>query len=45
MHERNNKITQYTQYETQSTQVHTLPKHPHTTKDTHTHTHTLQNKF
>jgi len=26
-------------------QVHTLPKHPHITKPTNTHTHTLQNNF
>jgi hypothetical protein len=26
-------------------QAHILPKHPHVTKFTHTHTHILQNKF
>jgi len=26
-------------------QAHILPKHPHITKPTHTHTHTLHNKL
>jgi len=33
--------TKYSKY----VQVHILPKHPHITKPTPTHTHTLQNKL
>jgi hypothetical protein len=45
IHKRNNTKTQYKQYKTQKIQVHILPKHPHITKPTHTHTHTLQKNF
>jgi len=43
IHKRNSTKTQYKQYKTQYIQAHILPKHPHITKPTCTHTHTLQN--
>ena len=39
IHKRDN-----TENTVQIIQVHTLPKHPHITKATHTHTYSLQNK-
>jgi len=43
IHKRINTKIHYKQHKTQQIQVHILPKHPHITKPTHTHNHTLHN--